>query len=93
MRARYYDPVTGEFISRDPAAPSTREPYAYVGDSPQNSSDPSGLYDCGWAVWNCIHPENLINGIVKLQEKIMSERAMTRRGEPAPAREPIVVGA
>lgn len=62
MRARYYDPVTGEFISRDPAAPSTREPYAYVGDSPQNSSDPSGLYDCGWAVWNCIHPENLING-------------------------------
>ena len=38
-------------------------------------------------------PENLINGIVKLQEKIMSERAMTRRGQPALAREPIVIGA
>src|SRR5258706_578558 len=36
-------------------------------------------------------PENLINGIVKLQEKIMSEKAMTRRGQEAPAREPIVI--
>ena len=38
-------------------------------------------------------PENLINGIVKLQEKIMSEKAMTRRGQEAPAREPIVIEA
>jgi NADH-quinone oxidoreductase subunit B len=36
-------------------------------------------------------PENLIHGILKLQEKIMSERALTRRGEPAPAREPIII--
>jgi NADH-quinone oxidoreductase subunit B len=36
-------------------------------------------------------PENLINGIVKLQEKIMSEKAMTRRGREAPVREPIVI--
>jgi len=34
-------------------------------------------------------PENLINGIVKLQEKVMQERALTRRGQPLPAREPI----
>src|ERR1051325_5680485 len=36
-------------------------------------------------------PENLINGIVKLQENIMQERALTRRGQPLPSREPIVV--
>lgn len=36
-------------------------------------------------------PENLINGIVKLQEKIMTERALTRRGQPLPSREPIVI--
>lgn len=36
-------------------------------------------------------PENLINGIVKLQEKIMAERALTRRGQPLPSRDPIVI--
>jgi len=38
-------------------------------------------------------PENLIFGILKLQEKIQQEHSMTRRGQPAPAREPIVVEA
>jgi NADH-quinone oxidoreductase subunit B len=38
-------------------------------------------------------PENLIFGILKLQEKIMQEHSMTRRGQPVPAREPIVVEA
>jgi len=46
LRARYYDPTTAQFISRDPAVVKTREPYAYVGDSPLNGSDPSGLF--GW---------------------------------------------
>ena len=46
MRARYYDPGTGQFLSRDPAAASTREPYSYVGGSPINRLDPSGL--CDW---------------------------------------------
>jgi hypothetical protein len=48
LRARYYDPSTGQFISRDPAVASTREPYAYVADNPLNSTDPSGL--CGIAM-------------------------------------------
>ena len=30
-RARYYDPQVGGFISRDPAAAKTRQPYAYAG--------------------------------------------------------------
>src|SRR5436309_6155346 len=36
-------------------------------------------------------PENLINGIVKLQDKIMTERAHTRSGNPFPASGPIMI--
>jgi NADH-quinone oxidoreductase subunit B len=36
-------------------------------------------------------PENLIHGILMLQEKIQHEHALTRRGQPVPAREPIVI--
>jgi RHS repeat-associated protein len=42
LRARYYDPSTGQFISRDPAVASTRQPYAYATGNPINDSDPSG---------------------------------------------------
>ena len=42
-RARYYDPTTAQFISRDPAVASTMSPYAYVSGNPLNASDPSGL--------------------------------------------------
>ncbi|HEV2953953.1 MAG TPA: RHS repeat-associated core domain-containing protein, partial [Candidatus Dormibacteraeota bacterium] len=50
LRARYYDPRTAQFISRDPAVSSTREPYAYAGDTPLDASDPSGM--C-WPSWAC----------------------------------------
>jgi RHS repeat-associated protein len=43
MRARVYDPYTAQFMSVDPLMPVTQEPYAYVGDSPLNRSDPTGL--------------------------------------------------
>ena len=46
LRARYYDPATGQFLSRDPAVATTREPYAFVGENPLNATDPSGL--CDW---------------------------------------------
>jgi RHS repeat-associated protein len=47
LRARYYDPSTGQFLSRDPLAATTRQPYGYVANSPLNATDPSGL-----AWWN-----------------------------------------
>lgn len=50
LRARYYEPATAQFISRDPAMSSTLVPYAYVEDSPLTNGDPSGL--CDW--WNPI---------------------------------------
>jgi len=43
--ARYYDPATAQFLSRDPAAATTREPYSYTGDNPLNGTDPNGLVE------------------------------------------------
>lgn len=45
LRARYYDPRTGQFLSRDPIAPLTQSAYGYVGGNPLNLIDPTGL--CG----------------------------------------------
>lgn len=42
MRARWYDPTTGQFLSVDSAAKATHEPYSYAEDDPVNLSDPTG---------------------------------------------------
>jgi RHS repeat-associated protein len=44
LRARYYDPSTGQFLSRDPIEDTTLQPYAYAGNDPTNASDPTGLW-------------------------------------------------
>jgi len=48
LRARYYDPTLGRFISQDPYSGSMPEPqsqngYAYVGNNPVTFVDPLGL--------------------------------------------------
>lgn len=43
LRARYYDPSTAQFLTRDPIVAVTRSPYAYVAGNPLNRTDPSGL--------------------------------------------------
>ncbi len=42
LRARFYDPSTGQFITRDPLERLTRAPYAYASNDPLNLRDPSG---------------------------------------------------
>jgi len=43
-RARYYDPQSGRFLSRDPIdAAGILHPYAYVQNDPLNGTDPLGL--------------------------------------------------
>jgi RHS repeat-associated protein len=44
MRARYYDPATGQFLTRDPAFAQSGSFYGYAGNDPVNSIDPSGLF-------------------------------------------------
>jgi RHS repeat-associated protein len=46
LRARYYDPQTAQFLTRDPLEPLTQEPYGYVYGNPLNWADPLGL-GCG----------------------------------------------
>jgi RHS repeat-associated protein len=43
LRARYYDPPTATFLTRDPAVSMTRDAYGYVYGDPLNRVDPSGL--------------------------------------------------
>ena len=50
VRARYYDPRTGRFLSRDPAegeleTPESFEPYRFAANNPYVFRDPTGLYD------------------------------------------------
>ncbi len=47
LRARYYDPATGRFLSQDPLPIGNL--YSYVGNNPVNLVDPYGL--CGFDSW------------------------------------------
>lgn len=40
---RYYDPVTGQFISVDPAVGQTLQPFEYAAGNPVSNTDPDGL--------------------------------------------------
>ena len=44
LRARYYDPATGQFLTRDPLEDLSGQPYVYAGGDPINSIDPLGLW-------------------------------------------------
>jgi RHS repeat-associated protein len=47
VRARWYDSVTGRFLSRDPIrslGPRSTNPYQYALGDPEGYSDPTGLY-------------------------------------------------
>ncbi len=55
-RARYYDPLIGRFLTRDPAAIlAGPNQYSYVGNNPQTARDPSGLLDAcyDYLNWQC----------------------------------------
>ncbi|MBI4397802.1 MAG: RHS repeat-associated core domain-containing protein, partial [Candidatus Omnitrophica bacterium] len=58
LRARYYDPSLGRFLTRDPVRGNTEEtqshnPYAYVQNNPVNYVDPTGMF--GWGLlWSSV---------------------------------------
>ena len=43
LRARNYDPTTGQLLSVDPEVEKSHETYVYAADNPVNTSDPTGL--------------------------------------------------
>jgi RHS repeat-associated protein len=44
LRARFYDPATAQFLTRDPIEDLTGQPYAYASDNPLAYADPAGLW-------------------------------------------------
>jgi RHS repeat-associated protein len=62
LRARYYDPSIGRFLTQDPLrgwsrAPKTQNRYPYVMNSPANLRDPYGLCSfCDWVNDNVVDP-------------------------------------
>lgn len=44
LRARSYDPTTGQFTTLDPAVDATGQPYTYAGNNPILNTDPTGLW-------------------------------------------------
>ncbi len=50
VRSRYYDSITGQFLSADPAVALTGEAYLYGNDNPLNAVDPTGL--SWWSLGN-----------------------------------------
>jgi RHS repeat-associated protein len=49
LRARYYDPATAQFLTRDPLEVVSRSPYGYGSNDPVNRIDPTGMIDIpGW---------------------------------------------
>src|SRR5579875_77036 len=59
MRGRYYDPQIARFISRDPAGlAGGLNLYAYAGDDPVDSSDPTGTWSgCDGTCINAGNPQ------------------------------------
>jgi len=55
LRARVYDPATGQFLTRDPLDAQTRQAYEYAGNDPIDMSDPSGLL-CAFGYCLGFHP-------------------------------------
>jgi RHS repeat-associated protein len=61
LQARYYDRITAQFISMDPAVSFTAQPYSYAADNPLNTADPTGeftitdCYSAGGTLFHITH--------------------------------------
>jgi RHS repeat-associated protein len=92
MRARYFDPLSMQFVTVDPLANATRQRYIYVSDSPVNTQDPSGLddqsaqpVDVGWLMK---YFSDVVGGYVRSSETLSSAagKALATGGSAAAGR-------
>lgn len=54
LRARYYDPVTTQFLTIDPLVAQTLSPYTYTNGDPVDNADPTGQWQfsaTAYAAW------------------------------------------
>jgi hypothetical protein len=63
MRARYYDAVAQQFISRDPLEGVSGQPYVYAGGNPVNATDPTGMW-----LESAIDIASLVAGVADINE-------------------------
>ncbi|MGA8673335.1 MAG: RHS repeat-associated core domain-containing protein, partial [Terracidiphilus sp.] len=80
LRARYYNPLTGRFMSRDPNEgnlhrPATLHKYLYAGGDPINARDPSGRgsiqeYGLSLAILTTYVVQNQLNVIVAVGQEV-----------------------
>jgi RHS repeat-associated protein len=94
MRARYYDPQLGRFLSEDPiGVVGGLNLYAYAGNDPVNLWDPSGTSETGpGSMWRCTTPDGLagwtdrpggcIPEVVELPDINVSNSASSDQGPP-----------
>lgn len=68
LRARYYDPATGQFLTRDPLAPITQSPFGYAEDNPLNWTDPMGMGASGIGLACEISPDHCNKAFAGLQK-------------------------
>jgi RHS repeat-associated protein len=54
LRARFYDPKTGQFTTVDPAKVTTKTVYVYGNDNPPNFTDPLGMWSFSACFGICI---------------------------------------
>ena len=84
LRGRYYDPATGQFVTRDPLSPVSRYPYGYVADDPINGTDPTGLLTIGVCVSGSAFPGGIFGfvGSVCAQGSTSGDIGVTATGGP-----------
>jgi RHS repeat-associated protein len=80
LRARYYDPSTEQFLTVDPLAATTQQPYSYAGSNPANWTDRSGM--CG-SIPLLPCPSDILGGV---------GRAIGQVGNTLHGRAPVAAG-
>ncbi len=77
MSARFYDPTTSQFLSRDPLAAMTRSPYGYVYGNPLNAVDPSGLYCLSGVSGHNPDGSEICNGAGEVASNVVNAAVVT----------------
>ncbi len=76
--ARWYNPSTGDYMTRDPAQ-SDENLYRYCGNDPINEIDPSGMSGGGiWMAMGAIGDRHVRNGILLVDPYKARQRRVRR---------------